>query len=130
MMKTLLSAAMAVILASLVSADEKSAAATHVKPAEAAKLVDGKQVTVLDVRTPEEFAEGHIKGAKNIDFHGRDFAARLKELDKSKPYLVHCRSGGRSTSSLATFKELGFEKIFHLDGGITDWEAAKLPLEK
>lgn len=110
--------------------DKKTAAVTHVKAAEAAKLVEGGKVTVLDVRTPEEYREGHIKGARNIDYNAGDFAAKVKELDKSKPYLVHCKSGGRSTSSLATFKELGFEKIIHLDGGFTGWEAAKLPVEK
>jgi rhodanese-related sulfurtransferase len=105
-------------------------AVTHVKAPEAAKLVQEKKVTVLDVRTPEEFKEGHIEGAKNVDFKSADFAAKLKEMDKSKPYLVHCKAGGRSTSSLKVLKELGFEKIFHLDEGIMGWEEAKLPLVK
>jgi rhodanese-related sulfurtransferase len=118
------------VTAFAVAEDRKASALTHVKAAEAAKLVEGQKVTVLDVRTPEEFREGHIKGAKNVDFNAPDFAARLRELDKTKPYLLHCKSGGRSSNSLATFKELGFEKIFHLDGGIMGWEAAKLPVEK
>lgn len=123
--------AITLLLTAFAPAEEKkSGSVTHVKAAEAAKLVEGGKVTVLDVRTPEEFREGHIKGAKNIDYHAGDFAAKVKELDKSKPYLVHCKSGGRSTSSLATFKELGFEKVIHLDGGFTGWEAAKLPVEK
>lgn len=110
--------------------DKKTPAVSHVKAAEAARLVEEGKVTVLDVRTPEEYRDAHIKGAKNIDYNASDFAAKVRELDKSKPYLVHCKSGGRSTSSLATFKELGFEKIIHLDGGFTGWEAAKLPVEK
>lgn len=110
--------------------EKKTGAVTHVKAAEAANLIESQKLVVLDVRTPEEFREGHIKGAKNIDFNAGDFAAKLKELDKSKPCLVHCRSGGRSSSSLAVFEELGFEKVFHLDGGIMSWQEAKLPVEK
>jgi rhodanese-related sulfurtransferase len=103
---------------------------THVKAPEAAKLVQEKKVAVLDVRTPEEFKEGHIEGAKNVDFKAADFADKLKSLDKSQPYLVHCRAGGRSTGSLEVLKELGFEKIFHLDEGIMGWEEANLPVVK
>jgi rhodanese-related sulfurtransferase len=90
-----------------------------------------KKVTVLDIRTPEEFGEGHIAGAKNLDFlKSTEFEAKLKELDKSKPYLVHCQSGGRSSRSLKVFKKLGFETIYHLDGGLGGWQAAGKPVEK
>jgi rhodanese-related sulfurtransferase len=121
-----------ITLLSLITTITLSAAdaVTHVKAPEAAKLVQEKKATVLDVRTPEEFKEGHIEGAKNVDFKSPDFAAKLKEMDKSQPYLVHCRAGGRSTSSLKVLKELGFEKIFHLDDGLSAWEEAKLPVVK
>ena len=56
----------------------------------------GLKVVVLDVRTPKEFKEGHIPGATNIDFTTPDFEKRIGKLDKSKTYLVHCASGGRS----------------------------------
>ncbi len=103
---------------------------SHVDAKEAAALVSNGKVTVLDVRTVEEFGEGHIKGAKNIDIMGGSFEQGLAALDKSKPYLVHCQSGGRSTRSLATFKKLGFENIIHLDGGMKGWLAAAQPVEK
>jgi rhodanese-related sulfurtransferase len=90
---------------------------------------EGK-VTVLDVRTPDEYKEAHIAGAKNIDFTENDFESKVGGLDKSKPYLVHCASGGRSTNSLATFKKLGFQSIYHLDGGFKAWQAAGKPVEK
>ncbi len=113
-------------------ADEKQGdGAIHVKPEAAAKLVDEKKVTVLDVRTADEFAEGHIAGARNLDFlQGAKFEAEAKTLDKTKPYLVHCQSGARSSKSLKILKKLGFEKLYHLDDGFGGWQAAGKPVEK
>lgn len=105
----------------------------HVDAAAAKKLLDGAAASkplVLDIRTPDEFAEGHIEGAQNVDFLGGKFAEEIAKLDKSKNYLVHCRSGGRSGKSLETFKKLGFKSIKHLDGGIADWIKAKYPVVK
>jgi rhodanese-related sulfurtransferase len=96
----------------------------------AAMMKENPGLVVLDVRTPEEFAEGHIAGAKNIDFKGSDFEARLGELDRSKPYLVHCRSGARSGQSMASFEKLGFENIIHLNTGFNGWQEAGQPVEK
>lgn len=84
-------------------------------------LKDDEKIIVVDVRTPKEFAEGHLAKAINIDVKSRDFAKEVAKLDKSKTYLVHCKSGGRSTRSLATWKELGFENILHLDAGYLGW---------
>ena len=103
----------------------------NVTVAEAAKLVQEKKVTVLDVRTAGEFKDGHIEGAKNIDFTQTEaFKAALKELDKKQPYLVHCQAGGRSGKSMKVFKELGFENILHLEEGFGGWEDAKQPIAK
>ena len=104
--------------------------ANHIKSAEAAKLVAAGNITVVDVRTPEEFKEGHIKGAKNIDIASKDFEAQLAKLDKTKPVLVHCQAGGRSTRALPTFEKLGFTNVTHLDDGFGGWEAAGKPVEK
>jgi len=90
----------------------------------------GKAVTIIDVRTPGEFAEGHLQGALNVDIASPGFAAALGKLDPAKTYLVHCAAGGRSTRSLTTLKKLGFKSILHLDGGINAWKQAGLPLEK
>src|SRR3954470_11433636 len=93
-----------VMASTLVQAAEESkqtdTAVNHVNAKQAQKLVEEKKVVVLDVRTPEEFKEGHIAGATNIDFRGPDFEKRIGQLDKSKSYLVHCAAGGRSTQSL------------------------------
>ena len=113
------------------AAKPDASAVKHVDAAAAAKLVKGdSKLTVLDIRTPAEFATGHIKGAKNYNFQGDGFRGELNQLDKNKPYLVHCASGGRSTKSLELFKQLGFKSLYHLDGGIKAWEKASLPVEK
>ena len=106
----------------------------HVDAAGAKKLLDesakGGKVTVLDVRTPDEYKAGHIAGAVNVDFLGGKFADELAKLDKTKTYVVHCQSGGRSTRSLEVFKKLGFKSIVHLDGGMGAWQKEKLPVTK
>lgn len=100
----------------------------HVDAKAAAKLLTtddkDKKPVILDVRTPAEFAKGHLKDATNVSFTGDDFEGAIAKLDKDQPYLVHCRSGGRSTSSLEAFKKLGFKKIYHLDGGYLAWQEA------
>lgn len=93
---------------------------------EAKALLASKDApTVIDIRTAEEFKEGHIEGAKQIDFKGNNFQEELAKLDRSKAYLFHCRSGGRSSQSLSIWKELGFKKLYHLDTGILGWEKAE-----
>lgn len=76
---------------------------------------------LLDIRTPEEFRQGHIMGAKNIDFYLPDFEDRVKELDKNTTYLVYCRSGNRSGHSMSIFKNNGFASVYDLEGGIGAW---------
>lgn len=97
---------------------------------EAQKLIQEGKVLVLDVRTPEEFQEGHIEGAVNIDFNGKDFAAQVKKLDTTKPVLVHCLGGGRSGRSLPVLEQLNFPQIYHLHEGFGEWEAAGKPVKK
>lgn len=103
----------------------------HVDAAGAAQLLkETKDVTVLDVRTAEEFKDGHLAKAKNIDFRSKDFAEQIGKLDRNKTYLVHCGSGKRSTDSLPAFKKLGFKSVVHLDGGMSAWQKAGNPVEK
>ena len=106
-----------------------SAAIQHVSPAEAKTLLAEKKPVVLDLRTPAEFAAGHIAGAVNIDFRAPDFAQQIAALDRAPRYVVHCGSGNRSGQALPLFQKLHFEAIYHLDGGITAWKEAGLPVE-
>ena len=82
---------------------------------------------VMDVRRPEEFSEGHVAGAINIDYHGDDFRDQLAKLDKDAHYVLHCKSGNRSGKSVEIMKELGFQRVTHMDGGFDAWKAAELP---
>lgn len=93
-------------------------------------LASGEKVTVLDVRTPEEYADGHLKDAVNVNFNGGDFEARIAKLDPEKPYLVHCAAGGRSGKSMELFKKLKFTKIYHLVDGYNGWTDAGKPVVK
>lgn len=117
-------------------AAEPSAAGTnvteivHVDAAGAAKMLAAGDVVVVDVRTPGEYAGGHLAGATNIDFNASDFKQRLAGLDPARTYLVHCAVGGRSTASLPVFQSLGFKKVVHLDGGFRAWQAAGQPVAK
>ena len=85
-------------------------------------------LVILDVRTPDEFAEGHIDGAIMIDFYEADFSARLAELDPDVPYLIYCRSGNRSGQTRALLEDLGFTDVADVDGGVLAWTDAGLPL--
>ena len=81
-----------------------------------------KTLTIIDVRTKEEYDREHFPKAKLINFFGSDFEKKLKELDKNKSYLLHCQSGGRSKGALKKMQELGFKRIYHLDGDILAWK--------
>lgn len=96
-------------------------------PAAFASVVARPGTVVLDVRTPAEFAEGHLAQAVNLDINAADFRTRLEQLDKSVSYAVYCRSGNRSAAALATMAELGFTSAVHLDGGINAWQGAGRP---
>lgn len=104
--------------------------ARHVDAEGASRLLADNKVIVVDVRTREEFAEGHLQGAQNIDVLEPDFEAKLGKLDKSRPVLVHCQAGGRSTRSLPVFEKLGFKEVYHLDGGYGGWVEAGKPVVK
>ena len=81
-----------------------------------------ENIEILDVRTPDEFNEGYIPGAKNIDIYkGQVFLDEVNQLDKSKEYYVYCRSGARSAQACALMQQQGFENTYNLQGGITDW---------
>lgn len=114
-------------------ADEQTnsaASVTHIQAGQALELVKQGGVIVLDLRTPKEFAGGHIVGATNVDCTADGFEKRLESLERGKTYLIHCASGRRSTNALPVFEKLGFKRITHLDGGLKGWEAAKQPVVK
>ncbi len=101
-----------------------------VEAQDAADIIDNPpaNLVILDVRTPEEFAEGHIEGAVMLDFYRDDFADELAKLDPDVPYVLYCRSGNRSGQTRALMNELGFTDVADIQGGIGGWLGAGLPL--
>ena len=93
-------------------------------------LEQEKEALILDVRTLDEFSAGHLADARHQDILAEGFLDGLKDLDKSVPVYVYCRSGGRSARAQAMLQEAGFKKVINLDGGITAWKEAGFPTVK
>ncbi len=94
------------------------------------KLVKENKVTLVDVRTAKEFAEGHIAGAINIDWKNRHFAENaIKNITNEKPVAIYCRSGNRATKAMYVLGALGFNEVYNLDKGIKSWKKANKPLK-
>jgi thioredoxin len=89
----------------------------------AEKLKTNENPQLLDVRTPEEYSVEHIGNAKNVNWNGDDFVAKVNSYDKSKPIFVYCKVGGRSAQAANKLAELGFKEIYNLNGGIMKWNA-------
>tara|TARA_B100000378_G_C17864882_1_gene349980 strand:+ start:177 stop:566 length:390 start_codon:yes stop_codon:yes gene_type:complete len=88
--------------------------------AKAKELINSDTVTILDVRTADEYRLGHIKDATNIDFYGDDFDEQIEDLPKNKTYLVYCHSGGRSAKSMKMMQDKGYT-VYNMEGGISAW---------
>lgn len=87
------------------------------------KKMDVKSDMILvDVRTPQEFQNGTIKGAQNINFYDKNFDSEISKLDRTKPVFIFCKSGGRSGKTLDKMKSLDFKEVYDLKGGYSGWE--------
>jgi rhodanese-related sulfurtransferase len=102
----------------------------NVDPATFAAKMASNPGTLLDVRTPEEIAEGKISGSMAINYNDENFAESLSELDPNKPVYVYCAAGGRSSKTATILGEKGFQLVYNLDGGITAWQEAGMPTTK
>ena len=123
-----------VIIASLSVATCTKQVIEDITPQEASELIeenrDNPDFIIIDVRTSEEFAAGHIENAINIDYRSEGFEDSINELEKSKAYLVYCRTARRSRSAVNIMEELDFNEIYHMLGGIVQWEEEGLPIAK
>ena len=99
-------------------------------PLEVTQLINRGKTTVVDVRSAEEFAAGHLRDAKNIPL--ADLSTRIGELEKSKTraVIVVCQSGARADKAVRQLAAAGFNDVVRLDGGIAAWQAAGLPIAK
>jgi thioredoxin 1 len=103
-----------------------------ISSASAARWTQGEsKPVILDVRTENEYNEGHIAGAKWISWTSREFDNRVtSELDPSQPVLVYCRSGKRSAAASEKLVSLGFSDVRNLKGGVLSWQNESLPLTR
>lgn len=102
---------------------------SNLSPAEFQSKREGS-VVLVDVRSPEELESQYLAGAHNIDFRNNGFRNILTMLNKEQTYLVYCASGIRSGKAADMMKELGFAKVYTLDGGLQAWNDAKLPVQE
>lgn len=105
-----------------------------VTPQEAFNMIESNRnnpdFVIIDIRTPEEFAEGYIEGAINIDYYSATFEDELDSIDKNKMYLIYCQWGNRSGATLATMEGLKFMEVYDIKSGIEAWLAEGLPVVK
>jgi rhodanese-related sulfurtransferase/enamine deaminase RidA (YjgF/YER057c/UK114 family) len=113
-------------------------AVTPVKPVQAGAKVSleqfealrqQKDVVVLDVRSPDEYAEGHVPGATNLNLQDKSFPDKVTQLDKSKTYVVYCQSGGRAGRACTKMQAMGFN-VLDFAGSMNEWNKAQKPVEK
>lgn len=105
-----------------------SSSANDLSVTEFSSKITESGVVTLDVRTPAEFAEGYIEGARLIDFQSGKFENEIATLDKNVTYAVYCRSGNRSGQAVKVMQDAGFTNVFNMNGGVIDWTNAGLPL--
>ena len=124
-LRTVLIAAVAALALSACSSQPSGPPAfsgSHVSPSSFAKAVEVAGVTVLDVRTPAEFAQGHLPGAVNLDVEDPTFPDMIAKLDPAADYAVYCRSGNRSRAAMEYMTKAGVTHTVGLEGGIGAWK--------
>jgi len=102
---------------------------SNIEAQEFSDLMKNKDHVVIDVRTPQEKADGDVKGSKLINMFDPSFAQKIDSLDKDKTYLVFCRSGNRSKAACSLMAKKGFEKLYNLKGGIFGWNQYQAQLK-
>jgi phage shock protein E len=117
-----------IAVALLLAGCSTSSSASNLNVTEFSAKAAEPGVVTLDVRTPGEFAEGYIEGARLIDFQSGNFENEIATLDKSATYAVYCRSGNRSGQAVKVMQAAGFTNVFNMNGGVIDWANAGLPL--
>lgn len=95
------------------------------KPITSVSADEFKSIVLLDVRTPEEFDQGHIDNALNINWFDEDFAQQVEAIDKGETIYVYCKVGGRSTKAQQKLLSLGYKNVVNLEGGYDAWSSPK-----
>ncbi len=116
--------AFGLITVSLLSGCSSSSAVRNLDAQQFSKITAASSTYVLDVRTPDEFAAGHLPNAHNINVDSTMFGAQIAKLDKHAVYAVYCHSGRRSAIATAQMEKAGFDHIYNLNGGMAAWTAS------
>ena len=110
------------------SSGSDTASVTTIGASELVEVVSDPDVVILDVRTPAEYAQGHVPGSVNIDVSSPTFAEDIAELPKDTTYVVYCRSGNRSADAAAQMADAGFTDLYDVDAGLATLSSAGVPL--
>ncbi|MEO8518767.1 MAG: rhodanese-like domain-containing protein [Dermatophilaceae bacterium] len=110
------------------ASSSEAATGAHLSATDFSTAMKAPGTVVLDVRTPAEFAAGHLPNAKNIDIEGPDFASGIAALDKKGTYAVYCRSGNRSATAMEQMTAASFTQVYDLAGGIGAWQSMGGPM--
>ncbi len=110
--------------------EAESSKITVITPEEMQSFLEADNVQLIDVRTQDEYNKGHIKGAQNINFFSPTFFDDISKLDKEKPVYLYCNSGKRSAKCAEKMIEIGFVKIYDLEGGFSKWKHEGSEVEK
>ena len=109
----------------------KAQTVKHLAPQEFERaLTEKKGAALVDVRTAEEYAQGHLTNAVMIDYYSSDFKTKAAKLDKGKPVFLYCKAGSRSNAAANILLEMGFKEVYDLTGGITAWKQSNKPVVK
>jgi rhodanese-related sulfurtransferase len=114
--------------AGLVGCSSSDSSAQSVGPADLVEVVESTDAVVVDVRTPEEFAAGHIDGAINIDISDPTFGQQIEALPTDATYVVYCRSGNRSAQAAKVMAEAGLTDVYDVQSGLSAIAEAGVPL--
>jgi rhodanese-related sulfurtransferase len=96
-------------------------------PEQVSQYLDKGEITILDVRTPEEWSEGVIDGAVLKNFYDDDFASYLETMDNNKSIIITCKRGGRSAKAANQMQKAGFKEVYNMDAGMDGWNDEKRP---
>ncbi len=121
--------ALVLVAVSFTFCTQNNTSIKNVNAHEFQNMINEQNTILLDVRSPEEYTEGHIDGALNINVNGEDFQQEIVKLDKSKIILVYCQAGRRSSSAANILASKGY-KVVNLIGGISEWSENNLPIKQ
>ena len=117
------------LISACATTDTEGTAFKNIDVVTTQSTLNNEKVVLLDVRTPEEYAQGHIPGSQLMDFHGEHFTEDLKKLDPNATYVVYCASGNRSEKASRMMQAQDFKQVSNVLGGFQAWQSQQLPVE-